>query len=620
MEIRTVTRRLRSSIWKALLFFFLLFISCKSEIPAFSKPTNVPEWAVDAIWYQIFPERFRNGDKSNDPTIETLEGTWPYDKQTWWEITPWTDDWYKFQPWEKANGKGFYYNAQLRRYGGDIQGIIDKINYLDSLGVTAIYLNPIFESPSSHKYGCAMYRHVDNNFGPNPQKDKEIWENEVPDDPSTWQWTTADTLFLHLIQKLHERGIKIIIDGVFNHVGIPFWAFQDVRRNGEESKYVSWFIIKSFDNPNTTENEFQYQGWFGIPDLPEIKEDENGPPTSFKRHIFNIAKRWMDPDGDGNPDDGIDGWRLDVAEKVSINFWREFREYVKSINPDCYLVGEVWWEDFRNNKMFDASPWLKGDVFDAVMNYRFADAMLKAFVDRKNRIKPSALDRLLGFVRSRYKIENQFVLQNLMDSHDTERFLSMIANPDRVIDHDCHLSYNKHFNVSKPDQDGINLAKTILLFQFTYIGAPYIYYGDEVGMWGADDPDCRKPMLWSDMEYEPESHHPFNLPRKVDTVKVDTALFNYYKSLIELRKNLITLRRGGYKTILIDDANDIFGFERFYEGETIRAIFNLSEEKVSVSNVECFRGINSKWRLIFSNGSYSNGYISPKSGFLFEKL
>jgi len=207
-----------------------------------------------------------------------------------------------------------------------------------------------------------------------------------------------------------------------------------------------------------------------------------------------------------------------------------------------------------------------------------------------------------------------------MDSHDTERFLSMIANPDRVIDHDCHLSYNKHFNVSKPDQDGINLAKTILLFQFTYIGAPYIYYGDEVGMWGADDPDCRKPMLWSDMEYEPESHHPFNLPRKVDTVKVDTALFNYYKSLIELRKNLITLRRGGYKTILIDDANDIFGFERFYEGETIRAIFNLSEEKVSVSNVECFRGINSKWRLIFSNGSYSNGYISPKSGFLFEKL
>ena len=187
------------------------------------------EWYRDAIWYQIFPDRFYNGDKFNDPTIETLDGTWPYDKQEKWQISPWTSDWYELQPWEKLNGKDFYYNAQLRRYGGDIQGIILKLDYLKSLGVNAVYLNPVFESPSAHKYGATFYHHIDNNFGPNPQKDNEIWNKEIPDNPETWQWTTADNLFLNLIEEVHKRDMKIIIDGVFNHCGIPFFALQDIK-------------------------------------------------------------------------------------------------------------------------------------------------------------------------------------------------------------------------------------------------------------------------------------------------------------------------------------------------------------------------------------------------------
>ncbi|HCK99360.1 MAG TPA: alpha-amylase, partial [Candidatus Marinimicrobia bacterium] len=229
--------------------------------------TATPVWAQDAIWYQIFPERFRNGDPSNDPTIETLDGTWPYDKQHEWAITPWTSDWYKLQQWEDKNARGFYYNAQLRRYGGDIQGIIDKLDYLQELGVNAIYLNPVFESASSHKYGATMYRHIDNNFGPDPKGDIEIWNSETPDDPSTWRWTSADQLFLKLINEVHNRDMKIIIDGVFNHVGIPFWAFQDVKKKGRQSKYLDWFIINSFDNPATSEDEFEYQGWYGVTDL-----------------------------------------------------------------------------------------------------------------------------------------------------------------------------------------------------------------------------------------------------------------------------------------------------------------------------------------------------------------
>ncbi len=591
-------------------------ISCNRNL---SKYEAAPDWAKDAIWYQIFPERFKNGDPSNDPTIETLEGTWPYDKQSKWHITPWTSDWYKLQPWEESNARGFYYNAQLRRYGGDIQGIIDKLDYLQELGVTALYLNPVFESASSHKYGATMYRHIDNNFGPDPKGDIEIWNSETPDDPATWQWTAADKLFLKLINEVHVRDMKIIIDGVFNHVGIPFWAFQDVKKKGRQSKYLDWFIINSFDKPDTPEDEFEYQGWYGVTDLPEIWENENGPRQSFREHIHNIVKRWGDPNGDGDPSDGIDGWRLDVAEMVSKEFWRDFRKWVRDVNPEAYLAGEVWWEDFHNNVMFNAAPWLQGDIFDAVMNYRFADAMLKAFVDQKDQISPSQLDQMLGNVRDTYPKVNQSVLLDLMASHDTERFASMTANPDRWIDHASNLNYDKQFEVRKPNASERKIQKTILLFQFTYIGAPYIYYGDEVGMWGADDPDCRKPMVWSDYQYEPETHHPFGLERPTDTVEVDEELFQFYKSVIRLRKENESLRRGKYRTVLIDDDRSLFAFERFTNSETIRVVFNTSDNSQNVQPEKYLFPDPKQWKLIFGvSGAIEK--IPAKSARVYKKI
>ena len=160
---------------------FLFFIVFSSQLFCIT-----PDWAMDAVWYQIFPERFYNGDHENDPDLESLKGTWPYEEITWWEVTPWTSDWYEFQPWEKANGYDHRYQFQWRRYGGDIQGIIDKLDYLKELGVNAIYLNPIFESPSSHKYGAKYFHHVDNNFGPDPVGDSIIWETESPENPDTW--------------------------------------------------------------------------------------------------------------------------------------------------------------------------------------------------------------------------------------------------------------------------------------------------------------------------------------------------------------------------------------------------------------------------------------------------
>jgi len=595
------------------MFGFIVF-SCNESIRPYG---TSPAWAKDAIWYQIFPERFGNGDQANDPTIETLEGTWPYEKQTEWSVTPWTADWYKLQLWEQKDGQGFYYNAQLRRYGGDIQGILDKLDYLSELGINAIYLNPVFESASAHKYGATMYHHIDNNFGPDPDGDRAIWESENPNSPSTWQWTAADKLFLKLIQQVHLRKMKIIIDGVFNHVGIPFWAFQDVRGKGRASKYADWFVIKSFDDPQTAVDEFEYQGWYGFTDLPEIAEDENGPVQSFRDHIQAVVKRWGDPDGDGDPSDGIDGWRLDVAEMISKSFWRDFRKWVKSVNPDAYLTGEVWWEDFPHNKMFDALPWLQGDIFDGVMNYRFSDAMLKAFVNREQQILPSELDSLLKVVRD-HPGNSPFVSQNILGSHDTERFASMVINPDRWLDHASNLNYNKSFKVNRPSAKGRGIQKTILAFQFTYLGAPYIYYGDEVGMWGADDPDCRKPMIWSDFKYEDEKSHPFNLSRVVDTVKPDMELFHFYQQLIEMRKQHPSLCRGDYRTVYLNDEKGVFGFERHLGDETIRAIFNMSENDWDIEPAEYLDGRIDQWRPI-SVSAPLTGKLLAKSFIIVKK-
>ncbi len=574
------------------------------SVGASQSEPRFPNWTKDAIWYQIFPERFRNGDPLNDPTTETLTGTWPYDVQTSWNITPWTDDWYKLQPWEEENGRGFYYNAQLRRYGGDIQGIIDKLDYLAGLGVNAVYLNPVFESPSSHKYGATYFHHIDNNFGPDPQRDVALWKEENPADPVTWQWTTADSLFLVLINEVHRRDMHIIIDGVFNHVGIPFWALEDVRKNGKESMFSDWFTITSWDDPATPEDEFEYAGWFGVHDLPELKEDDHGLIPPISEHIHSIVKRWMDPNDDGDPSDGIDGWRLDVADMVNINFWRTFRGWVTDINPNAYLTGEVWWEDYPNNKMFNAAPWLKGDAFHSVMNYRFGDAVYKYFLFEEKKIGPAQFEDLLnGFIND-YGYENILNIQNLIGSHDNERFASACVNPDRWIDHANNLSHNPEYLIRKPNSTERQKQEIALGFQFLFPGAPYIYYGDEVGMWGADDPDERKPMVWADYIYEDETHHPFGDPRPVDIVEPDMNLLQFYKHMIDIRKAHPSLTRGNYRVLFADNEHDLFAFSREFLNSYIIAIFNGSNHRqdFNLHTLLKMAGENpSEWALLFTN-------------------
>ncbi len=535
---------------------------------------SVPEWAKLAIWYQIFPERFWNGDLNNDPTLEDMEGAWPHISPANWKIHPWTSDWYKLQPWEEETGFDFYWNAGLRRYGGDIQGVLDKLDYIQDLGINAIYFNPLFESPSLHKYDASMYHHIDNNFGPDPDLDRKIWEQEDPGDPATWQWTSADSMFLQLIQECHKRNIKIIIDGVFNHVGTTFWAFQDVIEKQENSKYKDWFVIKQWDDPLTSENEFDYECWAGAKSLPEFKEDENGLVEPVKNHVYAIVQRWMDPNQDGDPSDGIDGWRLDVAEKVNIKFWKEFRIWVKSINPDAYITGELWWEDWQNNEMVNAALWLQGDAFDAVMNYRFANAVKEFVIDVKNKISVNAFIDSLNSYMNDYPIDNVYVLQNLMDSHDVDRLSSQIVNPDNWYDHDANPGQNPDYNVRKPNDEELVIQQLIIGIQMTLPGAPMVYYGDEAGMWGGDDPDCRKPMVWQDLNYEPEVSHPFNKPRPKDDVIFNQNLFDWYKKTISIRNDNPVLALGDINFFLIDDENEILGYERTFGDDRMLIILN----------------------------------------------
>jgi len=578
-----------------------------------------PDWAKGAVWYQIFPERFYNGDPNNDPDVNSLSGTWPYIEQTEWEVVPWTSDWYSFQPWEINNGLDYRYQFQLRRYGGDIEGIIQKLDYLKELGVDAIYLNPVFESPSSHKYGCQFYHHIDNNFGPDPEGDAKIWDSEDHNDPSTWQWTSADKLFLELIKEVHDRDMKIIIDGVFNHVGIPFWAFQDVIQKGEKSEFKDWFDIISFDDPSTPENEFDYHGWYGIKDLAELKENENGLIHPIKEHIQAVVKRWMDPNQDGDPSDGIDGWRLDVAEMVHKNFWKDFRKWVIDVNPNAYLTGEVWWEDYSNNQMFNAEPWLKGDMFNSVMNYKFGDAAFKFFIDKKNQISASKFDRLLHSVIKDYGYNNVLHLQNMVDSHDTERLATAVLNPDRWIDHNGGTWNNWEFNIQKPSVSDRLIQKTIITLQFIYPGAPFIYYGDEAGMWGGDDPDCRKPMVWPEFDYDNEtSHHCDRLDdcdgtRPTDSVFFDQDLYNHYSQLISIRKSNPALIEGNFETIYKNNRKNIIVFRRSLGDNQIIAMFNGGHKRVKLTN-KLFRGKMKDWELIFGQ---DNQFLDGKDSKIF---
>jgi|CXWL01.1.fsa_nt_gi glycosidase len=512
---------------------------------------ETPDWAKRVVWYQVFPERFCNGDASNDPP----------------RTVPWTHEWYK--PYKAKTSKklkdderrrgakdsfseseGFFNHIFDRRYGGDLQGVRQRLPYLKNLGITAIYLNPIFLAESMHKYDASDYRHIDDFFGVAGSMERIRGETT---DPATWQWSESDRVFLDFLKDAHQMGFKVIIDGVFNHVGRDFWAFKDVLKHGKKSRYADWFDITSW-------KPFHYKAWDKNDGaLPRLKHDDAlGLVEPVREHLFAVTRRWMDPDGDGDPSDGIDGWRLDVAGDINANFWRDWRKLVKKINPNAYIVAELWQE---------SRQWLDGETFDAVMNYPFAVSWQRFLVNKKKKISASEFQKQLSDILNWYPPQVNYVLQNLFDSHDTDRAASMFMNPDLEYDQANRQQDNgPKYKPGRPTKTCYEKLKLSVTLQMTFLGAPMIYYGDEVGMYGADDPSCRKPMLWADLM-------PYDDPDE----RIIPDVLEHYRRMIALRNTYPALQLGTFEPLLANDSAGVFAYTRRLDGQEIVVVLNGSD-------------------------------------------
>ena len=533
---------------------------------------ETPDWAKGAVWYQIFPERFRNGNPKNDPSGPGVT------------LKRWNSDWYAIEPEEERlwriraglapddplperKGGALFNMVFDRRYGGDLQGVVEKLDYIKSLGVTAIYLNPIFEAESLHKYDATDYRHIDDNFATpaSAGKTADAWKFIASEtaDPQTWTWTPADRYFVDVfLPECRKRGIRVVLDGVFNHTGRPFWAFRDIEERGADSPYKDWFFV-TFDAAGKLQS---WVSWFNTGSLPKFKQESNGdlvPPV--KEHIFNITRRWMDPNGDGDPSDGIDGWRLDVALDVGMPFWRDWRKLVKSINPEAVIIAEIW---------DDADPYLTGDAFDTQMHYPFAIAVTE-WLGVQPGMSEFDLRRALDAAFDNAPQTN-LIHQTLFDSHDTDRFISMLLNPGRKYDQGNRPQDHDFPYVD--ERPGQALYKRSLLgvaIQATYLGAPMIYYGDEVGMWGADDPTDRKPFPWPDTP-----------PDRADE-RADSALQSQYAQWFGLRSDPKigpVLRYGSLRHL--DSGNPgVFAFERALNGKRVVVVANRQDTAYDASKL-----------------------------------
>lgn len=538
----------------------------------------VPDWAKGIVWYQIFPERFHNGDTSNDPKLKDQKGSWPHEQEAPFQIHPWESDWYARQKYELKNGLNLSDTIQRRRYGGDLQGIIDKLDYLQDLGIEGLYLNPVFDSPSSHKYDSATWHHVDPNFGPDPEGDRKLMASETPHEPSTWKWTSADKLLLQLIQQVHKRGMYIILDGVFNHMGVNSWVYQDILKSQRDSPYKNWMKVQKWAD-ETTDGSTKVKCWEDFSELPELKQNRNGLVEGPAKYAFDITRRWMDPDGNGDYSKGVDGWRLDVAFCIKHPFWKKWRKHVRSINPQAYLLAEIIESPEKQ------IPFLEGDEFDAVMNYNFAFYLAEFFIRIDEPAAPSELDRKLEHLRNVYPAQVSHVMHNLLDSHDTDRVASRIMNAGLFTTKNWSDYYhyskaeNPKYNTAKPDMLARRIQKLMAAFQLTYPGAPVIYYGDEAGMWGANDPCNRKPMLWPEIKYDAETVFPNSDSEKRNFVEFDETIYRFYRDLIKLRKDSDAIRLGSYETIIADDNRQIFGFKRYNGDEIVVVLFNTDYEE-----------------------------------------
>lgn len=583
-----------------------------------TKKDNYPLWAKNAIWYQIFPDRFAKANPYNLLSAKYIQGTTPFSLNGFpWSLCSWNIDWYEWQDWELQNSKDLKTNILRRRFGGDIMGIISKLDYLKDLGVNALYITPMQFSPSLHKYDGTNFLHIDPFLGDNPTEDLKLIENENFFKTSQNQelaiWTNADRMALELIRIAHQKGFKVIFDGVFNHIGYNSYPFQDVLKNKNKSKFADWFII-DFSKKGEYE-DFSYQKfWDCVREMPKL----NYKNPDVQNYVLNTLKRWLCPKVDGKFVEGIDGWRIDHAIGVPKKFWQKAKNFVKNLNSEFLFMAEL----IEPEKI--VTEYLNDDCFDSVMNYHFMYAVLNYFSGNRKSFSTKKFANRLNELLKENEINCNLAKLNLIGSHDTERILSYIKNRKlKKFDDEIVFWQNSHaldqgYNINKPGKEDILIFRMIVAFQFCFVGAPMIYYGDELGMWGAGDPDNRKPMIWDEIKFENQIFNAFGKKEsKGQSVKADKEIFEFYQKIIAIRKNNKALSLGDFQIIEADDKNKILIFERKFENEKIICIFNRSKEDFLINLKEKF----GKDSLLdcFSNKSFTEKCLVNKMDFLILK-
>ena len=545
-------------------------------VPGFS----TPDWAKGAVMYQIFTDRFYNGDKSND--VETNEYYYIGDYSR------------RVTNWDKYPA-----NMGVREfYGGDLQGVMDKLDYLQDLGVEVVYFNPLFVSPSNHKYDIQDYDYIDPHYGKIVDDGGEVLPNGVTDNSQATKYKKRTTgfknleasneLFIKLVEELHRRGMKVILDGVFNHCGsFNKWMDRERIYEGEEdyepgayvsadSPYRSYFRFFK-EGPENWPYNANYDGWWGHDTLPKLNYEDS---VKLENYILYIGRKWV------SPPYNVDGWRLDVAadlgrsNEYNHEFWQKFRRAVKDANPNALILAEHYG---------DPSDWLKGDEWDTVMNYDAFMEPVTWFLTGMEKHSDEAREELLGnidnFIGSMaHHMSNMLtpslqVAMNELSNHDHSRFLTRTNHMVGRVEHLGPEAANEYVNKA--------VMREAVVMQMTWVGAPTVYYGDEAGVCGFTDPDNRRTYPWGHEDQE---------------------LIAFHKEAIRIHKEHPALKTGSLK--ILGGEENILSYARFKGHDRIIVVINNRSERAEVKVPVWEAEIPIKCRMKRLLYSYKEGYTT----------
>lgn len=553
-------------------------------VPGFS----TPDWAKGAVMYQIFTDRFYNGDKSND--VETNE---------YYYIGDYSQ---RVTNWDKYPA-----NMGVREfYGGDLQGVMDKLDYLQDLGVEVVYFNPLFVSPSNHKYDIQDYDYIDPHYGKIVDDGGEVLPNGVTDNSQATKYKKRTTdlknleasneLFIKLVEELHRRGMKVILDGVFNHCGsFNKWMDRERIYEGEEdyepgayvsadSPYRSYFRFFK-EGPENWPYNGNYDGWWGHDTLPKLNYEDS---VKLENYILYIGRKWV------SPPYNVDGWRLDVAadlgrsNEYNHEFWQKFRRDVKDANPNALILAEHYG---------DPSDWLKGDEWDTVMNYDAFMEPVTWFLTGMEKHSDEAREELLGnidnFIGSMaHHMSNMLtpslqVAMNELSNHDHSRFLTRTNHMVGRVEHLGPEAANEYVNKA--------VMREAVVMQMTWVGAPTVYYGDEAGVCGFTDPDNRRTYPWGHEDQE---------------------LIAFHKEAIRIHKEHPALKTGSLK--ILGGEENILSYARFKGHDRIIVVINNRSERAEVKVPVWEAEIPIKCRMKRLLYSYKDGYTTEYEEYLVE--